>query len=164
MKAFWERFVLHDMQQVQRLRGKKRDAERKCTGVMRLSPDAQENDLLLEEILLGRRTAYVDTLSHLQQLEREIMQSRQYFILTDSTGKPRCVIRTTGAHFFAFRDVREEWVQMEGVDATMPAWQNRWRSILMQDAQAMGRPLSLDEMMVAETFAVVYQEEIYEAY
>ncbi|MBR4080929.1 MAG: ASCH domain-containing protein [Clostridia bacterium] len=159
MKAFWERFILHDMQQVQRLRGRKRDAERQCAGVMRLSPDAQENDLLLEEILLGRRTAYVDTLSHLQQLDREIMQSRQHFILTDSAGQPRCVIHTTGAHFFNFRDMREEWVQMEGVDATLTAWKTRWRAILMQDAQAMGLPLSLDEMMVAETFTVVYQEE-----
>lgn len=159
MEAFWERFVLHDMQQVRRLRGKKRDAERTCAGVMRLSPDDRENDLLLEEILLGQRTAYVDTLSHLQKLERDIMRSRQYYILADSTGRPRCVIRTTGAHFFAFREMREEWVRMEGVDASMPAWKTRWRAILMQDAQALGRPMSLDEMMVAETFAVVYQEE-----
>lgn len=157
MEAFWEAFELEYRQSVRLLRGKRRQRPLTCAGVMRLSPDAEENDLLLAEILSGQRTAYIDTLSNLQRLGRPIMGNGEYYVLVDSSEAPRCVLQTTGAHFTAFREMKAEWAQMEGAEPTLQAWQSRWRSILMQDAQALGVPLSLEEMMVVETFRVVYR-------
>jgi hypothetical protein len=37
-------------------------------------------------------------------------------------------------------------------------WQDRWREKLLQEAREKQRPLSLETLMVAETFTLAYTE------
>ena len=144
------------MRRVKRVRGRR--AAPRCGGAMTLSPDPAENDWLLASVRHGRRTALVNTLEHVNQQGRDILGSNEYFILVDSAGMPRAVIRTTGAHIVAFRRMEERWAMLEGEDRHFTAWQDRWREKLLQEAREKQRPLSLETLMVAETFTLAYME------
>lgn len=156
MEAFWQRFEDDYMARVRRVRGRREAPV--CSGDMMLSADPGENDRLLMEILHGPRRALMDTLEHVNQQGRAILGSNEYFILVDSAGTPRAVIRTTGAHIVAFRRMEERWALLEGEDKSLAAWQARWRETLLREAREKQRPLSLETLMVAETFTVAYTE------
>ena len=156
MEAFWQRFEDDYMARVRRVRGRREAPV--CAGSMMLSADPDENDRLLMDVRHGRRRALMDTLEHVTQQGRDILGSNEYFILTDSAGTPRAVIRTTGAHIVAFRHMEERWALLEGEDKSLTAWQARWRETLLQEARDKQRPLSLETLMVAETFTLAYME------
>ena len=156
MEAFWQRFEEDCLRRAKRVRGRREAPV--CSGDMMLSADPGENDRLLAEVLHGRRRALMDTLAHLNEQGRGILGSNEYFILVDSAGTPRAVIRTTGAHMLPFRHMEETWAMLEGEDRHFDAWKARWRERLRQEAVAQGTPLSLDTLLVAETFTVAYQE------
>jgi uncharacterized protein YhfF len=78
-------------------------------------------------------------------------------VVTDWSGAPRCVIRTTQVDIVLFDAVSESFAAREGEsDRTLRWWKDAHWRFFSRECQQLGRDPALDMPVVCEQFEVVY--------
>ena len=130
----------------------------KVSGILPLGDTADANERLLGLILDRRCTALISSLYRWQQTGREIPAAGEFWLCTDSGGRPRCILRTEPTQLIPYRSMTEELIRREGRESSLRAWQERWRPVLFSEARERNRVFSLDQLMVVMCFQLVYFE------
>jgi uncharacterized protein YhfF len=79
-------------------------------------------------------------------------------IVTDWSGKPLCVIETTGTEVVPFEEVSETFAAAEGEgDKTLQYWRAEHWAYFSRECLQMGREPTAQMPVLCERFKVVYQ-------
>ncbi|WP_305789314.1 ASCH domain-containing protein [Symbioplanes lichenis] len=80
-----------------------------------------------------------------------------YWIVCDSAGAPRVILRTTELRLVPFRDVDADFAYDEGEDdRTLASWQAEHRRYFERRSAALTIPFTDDTLVLLERFRVVH--------
>lgn len=157
-EEFWDRFTEFYLEPSGQRRGRRRGYP-VCSGILYLGDTPEENDRLLTLIMEEKRTAGISTMANRERLGLPLPAAGDLWIGMDSGEVPRCVVRIDHCRILPFRNVDWELAGQEGQDHALPAWQSRWREKLFAECRRSGQSFSMDELMVAECFHLIYAEQ-----
>lgn len=117
-------------------------------------------DELVGLVLAGRKRATAGALWSYEADGDPVPQPGEFSIVTDGTGRARCIIRTTSVEVVPFNRVSAEFAAAEGEgDLSLDYWrEGHWRYFTRELAQFGKRPAE-DMPVVCERFEVVYAPE-----
>jgi len=114
-------------------------------------------DELVELVLAGGKRATAGALWSYENEGEPIPVAGDYSVITDGTGRARCVLRTASVEVVPFDRVSEDFAASEGEgDGSLEYWrEGHWKYFTM-DLATFGRTPELDMPVVCERFEVVY--------
>lgn len=88
----------------------------------------------------------------------EIPVVNTYSIITDWNGIAQCIIRTKRVTVLPFKEVNEEFANIEGEgDKSLAYWRKVHINFFTKELKEIGREFSQDLLVVFEEFEVVYK-------
>lgn len=146
IEQFWDEFLRHT--------GKDRTTRYLEAFHFELS-EAGANGLL-ELVLAGTKRATASSLWAFEAEGGRIPQKGDYSIVTDWTGNPKCVIKTTCVTVLPFREMTFEICKREGEDENLASWKEGHTRFFTREGEALGYRFAEDMPVVFEDFEVVY--------
>ena len=117
-------------------------------------PTANE---LVALVLSGRKRATAGLLWTNETTGKPLPTVGALSVVTDWSGAPRCVIRTTQVDIVRFDAVSESFAAREGEgDRTLRWWKDAHWRFFSRECQRLGREPAPDMPVVCEQFEVVY--------
>lgn len=112
---------------------------------------------LLELVLQGQKKATASSLHYFEGIGEPLPEEGDYSIVTDWTGTPKCVIRTTQVTVRPFREITWEMAKREGEDESLESWQRSHVKFFTAEGKAEGYVFSEEMPVVFEDFEVAWQ-------
>jgi uncharacterized protein YhfF len=114
-------------------------------------------DELVELVLTGGKRATAGALWSYENEGEAIPVVGDYSVITDGSGRARCVLRTASVEVVPFDRVGADFAASEGEgDLSLEYWrEGHWKYFTM-DLATFGRTPELDMPVVCERFEVVY--------
>lgn len=81
----------------------------------------------------------------------------ELYILSDSSGYPRCVIELTNVTTVPFNEVTSEMVELDGEDGSLKEWRDKMQEYLSDEADIMGFDFTPKTKLLFQTFNVIYR-------
>lgn len=121
-------------------------------------------DELVELVLSGRKRATAGALWSYEHEGEPIPRVGDFSVVTDGSGRARCVIRTSAVCVVPFSEVDAGFAAAEGEgDLSLEYWrEGHWRYFTLDLAQFSRAP-TLDMPVVCERFEVVYPADANDA-
>lgn len=114
-------------------------------------------DELLAVVLNGRKSATSSLVADYLDAGEQLPRIGIHWIVCDSTGEPRAILRTTELRLGAFRDADEAFARDEGEgDLTLASWRREHQQFWERTAAARGGSWSEADEVVFERFEVVW--------
>lgn len=118
-------------------------------------------DALVELVLSGQKRATAGLLWSYEEEGEPVPREGDLSIVTDWSGRARCVIRTTSVEVVPFDSVTPEFAAIEGEgDGSLEYWREAHRAAFGRELAAAGKELGPHDLVVCERFEVVYSEEV----
>ncbi len=114
---------------------------------------------LLRLVLIGQKKATASSLYSFEIENEPLPSVGDYHIVTDFSGKPRCVIMTTGILIIPFNKVTYDICMREGEDLNLESWQKGHTKFFTSEGREMGYSFKEDMPILFEDFEMVYSEE-----
>jgi uncharacterized protein YhfF len=111
---------------------------------------------LLDLVLSGQKRATASSLFAFEKEIGRIPRVGDYSIVTDWSGKPRCVIETTAVTILPFNEITFDICKREGEDDTLESWQKGHRRFFTEEGKTLGYNFSETMPVVFEDFEVVF--------
>ena len=120
--------------------------------------DTQElADALAELVRAGRKRATTAALWTHELTGEPLPQPGDLSVVTDWSGRARCIIRTTSVEIVAFSEVDDEFARAEGEgDGSLAYWRQAHWAYFTRELASLGRLPADDMPVVCERFEVVY--------
>ena len=116
-------------------------------------------DELSKLVLAGRKRATASSAWTFQSRGMRPPQAGDLSIVTDSTGKPLCVIQTTAVAVLPFLEVSAEFAAAEGErDGSLAAWREDHAVFFARECGRIGRQFNHRMPVVCERFDLIYTE------
>ena len=114
-------------------------------------------DELLARVLDGSKRATSSLVAEYLDEGDQLPRIGNHWVVCDSTGVPRVILRTVGLRLGTFNDVDAAFARDEGEgEGTVESWQREHRRFWERGAQRRGSSWSESEEIVFERFAVVW--------
>lgn len=114
-------------------------------------------DSLVELVLSGRKRATVGALSSYEFEKEEVPQAGAFSVVTDWSGKARCVIQTMEVEILPFNQVTQAFAAAEGEDdGSLQRWREVHWEYFTRELGSYGLEPSPDMLVVCERFKVVF--------
>lgn len=127
--------------------------------VFQFGDSAALADELAALVLSGRKRATAGSLWTVEARGMRPPRAGDLSIVTNSAGKPLCVIQTAGVEIVPFDEVSAEFAASEGErDGSLASWREDHTSFFTRDCARIGRAFNTSMPVVCERFAVVYSE------
>lgn len=115
-------------------------------------------DELAELVLQGTKRATAGALWAYEATEQRPPRAGDLSIVTDSSGRPRCVIETLSVEVVPFREVSAEFAAVEGEgDGSLGYWRRAHHAFFSRECAAAGRAFGESMQVVCERFVVRYR-------
>ncbi|WP_328459838.1 ASCH domain-containing protein [Actinoplanes sp. NBC_00393] len=126
--------------------------------VERFGDSAELADELLELVAAGAKRATSSLMADFDTESNPLPRIGCHWIVCDSTGAPRLVLRTTELRIGAFHSVEESFAHAEGEDdRTRESWMANHRHYWQRRCATLGRPWDEhSEEILFERFTVVF--------
>ncbi|MBP5403140.1 MAG: ASCH domain-containing protein [Treponema sp.] len=144
---YWQKF----------LKEKNKKPDLKYNGEFQFGMGDDEDSGLLGLVISGRKTAVTSSLYSFDIDMERVPKKGDYYIITDNSGNPVCIIHEVNVQVTAFKDVTWEYAQKEGEDENISQWRNSHIDFFMDEGDIMGYEFSEDMPVVLEEFEVVYR-------
>ena len=120
--------------------------------------DTQEPaDVLAELVRAGRKRATTAAMWSHELTGEPLPRPGDLSVVTDWSGRARCIIRTTSVEIVAFSEVGEEFARAEGEgDGSLAYWRQAHWDYFTQELASLGRLPADDMPVVCERFELVY--------
>jgi uncharacterized protein YhfF len=120
--------------------------------------DTQElADALAELVRAGRKRATTAALWTHEPIGEPLPRPGDLSVVTDWSGRARCIIRTTSVEIVAFSEVDDEFARAEGEgDGSLAYWRQAHWAYFTRELASLGRLPADDMPVVCERFEVVY--------
>lgn len=116
---------------------------------------ADDADQLLDLVLAGTKTATSSAVRDYANAEEARPEAGDLSIITDGSGRPRALIRTTSVREVPFGEVDAEHAAAEGEgDLSLEHWRGVHRSFFEESAN--GEPVTDEMPVLLEEFTVLY--------
>ncbi len=148
IELFWERF----------LQSTNRPKETKYLSSFHFEMTEKWANILLNMVLEGKKKATCSSLASFDFEGIDKPQVGDLNIVTDWSGKPRCIIETTNVTILPYKDMTYDICKREGEDDNLESWQEGHKRFFIAEGKEMGYSFSEDLLMVFEDFEVVYRE------
>lgn len=112
---------------------------------------------LLNLVLAGIKKATASSLFYFEKNNIPLPTVGEYSIITDWSGIPRCIIKTTQVQTVLFKDMIYEICKREGEDDTLKSWQDNHIKFFTEEGKIEGYSFSWEMPVVFEDFEVVYK-------
>ncbi|MCC3270448.1 ASCH domain-containing protein [Arthrobacter gengyunqii] len=117
-------------------------------------------DELLALVLDGSKTATSSLVAEYAEDGDQLPRIGIHWIVCDSTGAPRAILRTTELRLGTFRDVDEAFARDEGEDdRSLESWRREHRRYWERTSAARGISWSESDELVLERFKVVWRAD-----
>ena len=114
-------------------------------------------DALAELVRTGRKRATTAALWSHELTGEPLPRPGDLSVVTDWSGRARCIIRTTSVEIVAFSEVGEEFARAEGEgDGSLAWWRRAHWDYFTRVLASLGRLPEDDMPVVCERFEVVY--------
>ncbi len=110
---------------------------------------------LLSLVLQGKKRATSSSLEGYRLQNEKIPESGDMSVITDWSGKPRCVIRTADVKILPFRDIPFELAALEGEDDSLDSWRRNHETFFRAEGKELGYRFAEDMNVVFEIFEVL---------
>ncbi len=118
----------------------------------------QMADELLALVLDGTKTATSSLVAEYAEDGDQLPRIGIHWIVCDSAGVPRVILRTTELRLGTFNDVDEAFARDEGEDdRSLDSWRREHRKFWERTAAARGTSWSESDELVLERFKVVWR-------
>ena len=121
--------------------------------------EEEEGEPLLALVLSGKKTASVTSRRFWDWLECDLPEEGDFSILTDRSGRPRCVLETMEVHGMPMSKMPWELAMLEGEDADLEGWRARHTLRLAAESRKLRRDPEEDPELLLEVFEVLWQAE-----
>lgn len=146
--AFWERF-----------RAERSISETRFE-VWSFGDSPELADELLDYVLNGPKRATATLLLTFERNSEHIPEVGEYSVVLDSTGKPRCVLRTFDVVVKPYREVDAAFAYDEGEgDRTLESWKRDHNEFFARQCERYGVEFEETMPVVFERFQLVYKCE-----
>ncbi|RJX25846.1 MAG: ASCH domain-containing protein [Acholeplasma sp.] len=112
---------------------------------------------LLRLVLIGKKKATASSLDSFRLRNEPIPKIGDYNIVTDFSGNPKCVVKTTHVMIKPFKDLTFDIVKREGEDDSLESWQIGHAKFFKTEGLELGYTFTENMLVVFEDFEVVYQ-------
>lgn len=119
--------------------------------------ESDAGEQLLALVLAGQKTAACSSLEYWKWLEETPPEPGDFSIITDRTGRPRCVIETMEVHPMALNAVPWELARLEGEDDCLESWQQKHSAWFAAEAGRLRYDFRQDLPVILETFEVIWK-------
>ena len=124
----------------------------------------RDADELAELVLLGRKRATTGALWSYEAEGEPLPQAGDLSVVTDWSGRARCVIRTTSVDIIPFHAVTAEFAAAEGEgDGSLAYWRAAHEAAFSRELAEGDRVPEPDMPVVCECFEVVFPIDTEEA-
>jgi uncharacterized protein YhfF len=113
---------------------------------------------LLDLVMSGQKRATASSLLFFEAKGIRTPQVGDYNIVTDWSGNPRCVIKTTAVTIIPFNEMTYDICKREGEDDTLESWQRGHRHFFTEYGKIVGYEFSETMPVVFEDFQVVFRK------
>ena len=125
--------------------------------VWHFGDDQRMADELAELVCRGTKRATAGALWSYEAGGEPVPRAGDLSVVTDWTGRARCVVRTTGVAIVAFDDVTPEFAAAEGEgDGSLEHWRQVHWEFFTRELRALDKAPRLDMPVVCERFEVVF--------
>lgn len=115
-------------------------------------------DELVELVLAGRKRATAALLWSYEAEGEALPQAGDFDIVTDWSGRARCVIRTISVEVVPFEAVSSDFAAAEGEgDGSLEYWREAHRAAFGRELAAAGAALTPEAPVVCRRFEVVFR-------
>ena len=129
--------------------------------VERFGDNAPLADELIQLVVSGRKRATADLVTEFIAREDCLPQIGGHWIVCDSSGAPRLILRTTELRLGPFLSVDDAFAYDEGEDErTRESWLREHRKYFARVTDARGAAWSEDACVIFERFAVVWPPQL----
>lgn len=112
---------------------------------------------LAELVVAGKKRATASCAWMFEHENEPIPKAGDVSVITDFSGNPKCVVKTTRVDVVPFRDVTADYAATEGEgDLSLEFWQRAHKWFFTMECETIGREFSIDMPVVCERFEVVY--------
>jgi len=146
LDEFWQEFLVFS--------GK--DRATKYIEAFHFNASEEYANNLINLVLMGKKRATASTLTAYEYSGNKIPQIGDYSIVTDCSGNPRCVIRTTAITILPFNEITFDICKREGEDECLETWQDGHRRCFAEEGRALGYEFSEDMQVVFEDFELIF--------
>jgi 5-formyltetrahydrofolate cyclo-ligase len=117
-------------------------------------------DELLELYLQGKKTAGSGLVKDYELAGDDLPKSGQFWIILDSSERPRCIVETVRVEVHKFKDIPVEVAKAEGEgDLSVEYWKKAHRDFFSPYLSDWGISNLDEEDVVTEFYELVYKEE-----
>ena len=114
---------------------------------------------LLERVLKGIKKATASCKLYFEKSGERLPHVGDYSIVTDWSGEPYTVIKTTQVLILPFNEITYDICKREGEDDTLESWRESHKRFFTNQGVAMGFEFSETMDVVFEDFEVVYKKQ-----
>jgi uncharacterized protein YhfF len=112
---------------------------------------------LVELVLSGKKKATSSAHWIYKHKNEAVPSPGDYSIVTDWSGKAKCIIKTTETTILPFSEVKEEMASKEGEgDLSLDYWRRVHTEFFTRECEDAGKDFPKDILIVFEEFEVVY--------
>jgi hypothetical protein len=116
-------------------------------------------DALVELVLAGRKRATAGLLWSYEAEDEPLPRVGDLSVVTDWSGRARCVIRTTSVDIVPFQSVTPEFAAIEGEgDGSLEYWRTAHQAAFERELAKAGSALVPEAPVVCECFEVVFND------
>ena len=114
-------------------------------------------DELAELVLTGEKRGTATSIWSLEAEAEPMPEVGELSIITDWSGKAKCIIKTVVLETVPFNEVTEAFAAVEGEgDKSLEYWQKVHQEVFSQELSELGLKFSEDMPVLCETFEVVW--------
>lgn len=137
-----------------------RDEETLCSGEVSFDSTlgtGATSDAKLALALSGRKRAFFSALDTFLIEGEELPLTGELYLLTDRAGVARAVIELTKVEVVPFERVTSQMVALDGEDESLPAWQEKEKEILEDEAAIVGFSFTPQTKLIFQEFRCIYR-------
>ncbi|MEG0774701.1 ASCH domain-containing protein [Clostridium sp.] len=122
--------------------------------------DNQESAVKLAELVKAGTKKATASLYYWYNLAKEpLPKEGEYSVITDYTGEPQCIIKTTKITIVPFKEVTEDFARAEGEgDKSLEQWKEIHVRYFSKELKEIGKEFSKDMEVLCEEFELIYKE------
>jgi len=109
-------------------------------------------------VLAGQKKATASSIFAFECNGEPVPKVGDYSIVTDFSGAPHCVIKTTSVIMIPYGEMTYDIAKREGEDDTLEAWQITHERFFREQGQILGYEFSESMPVVFEDFEVAYKK------
>ncbi len=115
-------------------------------------------DELVELVLAGVKRATAGLLWSYEAEGEDVPRPGDLSVVTEWSGRARCVIRATAVEVVPFGEVTAEFAAVEGEgDGSLDYWRRAHEAAFTRELAGSGHTLSAESLVVCERFEVVFE-------